>query len=114
MKIVDSDGHEIIRPVPGRLTYHSIDLTRNVSEDMNLSQWRGMVEDGEMTSARRTMVLSYCDAEGATLAQWQLVNTWPTMVMVNPYPVEGTFEATTTGGAVEVLTLTCEDIQRLQ
>lgn len=60
------------------------------------------------------MTLSLYDQKGEILAQWQLLNAWPTRVMVNPYPVQSTLEVTNPEDVVEVLTLTCEGIQRLQ
>ncbi len=114
MKVVDKTGHEIIRILPGRMRYGPIELTRGTSGNMELSQWRTLVELGSVDSARKTLTLSLCDPDGVVIAKWQLLNAWPSKLKINPYPAEGTIELTSPEGAVEALTLVCEGIVRLE
>lgn len=83
-RIVDEQGHEIIRKIPGRTTYSDIVLTRGLTNNKLLWDWRQMVVNGNVSDSRQNGILTAFADDGTVIAQWHIENVWPrSIVMVN-------------------------------
>ena len=47
-KVIDDKGVEHIQMIPGRLKWDQIKLKRGITDNMDIWDWRKMVEDGKM------------------------------------------------------------------
>lgn len=77
-KIVGKGGDkEAIRKIPGRLKWGDITLKRGVTSNMDIWQWRKMIEDGKINEARINGSIMMYDNSGVLVAQWDVVAAWP-------------------------------------
>ena len=51
-KVVNEAGVEVVMKVPGRLKWENIVLKRGITSDMQIWEWRKMVENGDVAGAR--------------------------------------------------------------
>jgi len=51
-KVVNEKGQEIVQKIPGRLKYQDVTLKRGVTADMQIWDWRAVVEKGDMKGSR--------------------------------------------------------------
>ncbi len=59
-------------------TYGELTLQRGTAEDSTeLFEWRRMVEQGDVDSARRSIAVILLDEEGEPGARWEFRNAWP-------------------------------------
>jgi len=79
-KVVDNNGHEVIRKIPGRLKWGDVTLKRGITSDMEVWTWRDKVVQGTMKDARRNCSITMLDRTYSPVAQWDFVNAWPTKV----------------------------------
>lgn len=80
-KVVDPNTHQdIIQKVPGRLKWGDITLKRGITKDMDIWDWRGEVEEGDMNAARKNGSITMYNLKGAEAARWNFVNGWPQKV----------------------------------
>ena len=75
-KIVVGD-QEIIQKLPGPLEYYNLILRRGLTSNMDAYDWRKLVEDGDINSARVNAVLTMLDQESSPVASWNLIDCWP-------------------------------------
>ena len=107
MKVIGENNEEIIRKLPGRLKYLDITTERGLTPNTDLADWRKLVEDGLVESARATMTVTAFDQTGATVAVWVGSNCWPLRIEnVVPDPISSL--------PVEKLTIVCEGLERTQ
>lgn len=104
VKIVDGTS-EAVRKLPGRLNYNMVTLKRGISSNMDLWDWRGMVEDGRIDDARANCVIIVYDATMTPIAQWNLDNVWPSQI---------TQKISDDGGLIEEVTIEYEGEVRVQ
>ena len=80
-KIVNPDtGETIVQKIPGRLTWTNITLSRGVTTNVDVWEWRQMVVDGKVDDARTNCsVIAYSQA-AEEIARWNLENAWPSKV----------------------------------
>jgi phage tail-like protein len=71
------DGKLILKHIPGRMKYSDITLKRGITDNMDMWQWRKMVEDGQVVQARLNGTIMMYDQNGEVTARWNLVNAWP-------------------------------------
>lgn len=76
-KIVGPSGQEIVRKIPGRLKWDKISLKRGITANMDFWDWRKMVEDGDVSGARRDGSIIMYDQEGSEVARWNFERGWP-------------------------------------
>ena len=76
-RVVDEKGHEIIRKIPGRLTWTNVVLRRGITKDMQVWQWRKLVEEGKMAEARANVSIIMLDRNYEEVARWDFANAWP-------------------------------------
>ena len=103
---VVKEGKEIVLKVPGRLKWENIVLKRGITSNMDVWDWRKLVEDGDVKSARKNGTITMYDQTLKAVAQWEFLNAWPTKV-TGP-----AVKSDSTELGVEELTLAHEFIRR--
>jgi phage tail-like protein len=79
-KVVNEKGVQVILKVPGRLKWGDITLKRGVTSDMQLWEWRKMVEDGDVKGARKNGSITMFDQTLTPKAKWDFKNAWPSKI----------------------------------
>ncbi len=79
-KVVDKQGHEIIRKIPGRLKYTDVTLKRGITSDMKIWEWRDMAVTGKIKGARKNCTITMLSREYKPVAIWHFANAWPSKV----------------------------------
>lgn len=79
-KVVDENGHEIVQMLPGRLKWSPVTLKRGITADLSFWDWRQMVVDGDMESARSNCSIIMFDRNYTPLVRWDFVNAWPSKI----------------------------------
>lgn len=106
-KVVNEKGVEVVLKIPGRLKWNDITLKRGVTSDMQIWEWRKMVEDGKVTSARADGSVTMMDQELNPKARWEFKNAWPSKVSGPQAKSDGNEIA------IEELTIVTEYIERV-
>ena len=101
------DGHEVIRKIPGRLTWGDIELGRGVTSNMDLWGWRKQVTDGDVVGARTNGSIIMYDQEGGEVVRFNFENGWPSNLS------SGDLGAETEDVVIETLTIVHEYIERV-
>jgi phage tail-like protein len=70
-------GEQVIKKVPGRLKWNNITLKRGITDSMDMWKWRKLVEEGEMTEARKNGTVTMFNQKGDPIAKWDFFNAWP-------------------------------------
>jgi len=79
-KVVDKQGNSITRKIPGRLKWSDITLKRGITKNLAFYDWRKMVEDGMVDSARSNGTIQMMDQAGGVIAEWTFDMGWPSKV----------------------------------
>ena len=79
-KVVTNDGHEVIQKIPGRLKWQDVDQKRGITDNLQVWEWRQLVEEGKMKDARMNCSIIMMDRNYADAARWDFVNAWPSKV----------------------------------
>jgi phage tail-like protein len=79
-KVVDKQGHEIVRKIPGRLKWTDVTLKRGITSDLDIWKWRDEVLKGDMKTARMNCSITMMDRNYSPVATWHLTNAWPSKV----------------------------------
>lgn len=107
-KVVNKEGIQIVLKVPGRLKWGDITLKRGLTSNLEIWNWRKLVEDGQVSKARKNGSIVMYDQTLKPIAQWDFKNAWPSKVS-GPAPKSDSNELT-----VEELTLVHEYITRIK
>ena len=91
------------RKLPGLNTLSDITLSRGVTNDAKLWEWRAKAMNG--TVERHNISITMLDDTGGARVRWNLFDCWP-KTWTGP-----SFNATADDIAVEQLTLACERIE---
>lgn len=75
-----SQDRSVILKTPGRLKWNDIVLKRGITSNMDLWEWRKMMEDGKSQEARKDGAIVVYDQELAEVARWDFVNAWPSKI----------------------------------
>ena len=105
-KIVGPGGQEIILKLPGATRYLDILAERGITSSLALSDWRHLVETGDVESARQDIALVLINQEYEPVARWEGTDCWPSAID-NLLPDD-------TGLPVEVLEIACDTVARVQ
>jgi phage tail-like protein len=73
-------GEYVIKKVPGRMSWENITLKRGITDDMDMWEWRKLVEDGEVEQARKNGSIVMFDQAGREMARWDFVEAWPSKI----------------------------------
>jgi phage tail-like protein len=79
-KVVDKQGHEIIRKIPGRLKFTDITLKRGITSDLKIWEWRDQLVKGTVKDARKNCTITMLSRDYQAVAVWHFVNAWPSKV----------------------------------
>jgi len=79
-KVVDKQGHEMIRKIPGRLKFTDVSLKRGITSDMKIWEWRDMAVQGKVKNARKNCTITMLSREYKPVAIWHFANAWPSKV----------------------------------
>ncbi len=79
-KVVNEKGVQIVLKVPGRLKWGDITLKRGLTSDMELWEWRKMIEDGDVKGARKNGTITMFDQTLTPKAKWDFKNAWPSKI----------------------------------
>jgi len=105
-KVVNEKGVQVVLKIPGRLKWGDITLKRGLTSNLEIWKWREMVENGEVTKARKNGSIIMFDQSLKPVAQWDFKNAWPVKVS-GPAPKSDSNEL-----QVEELTIAHEYIKR--
>jgi phage tail-like protein len=105
-KVVDGTGHESIQKIPGRLKWTDISLKRGITDNLQIWDWRQMVVDGSLKSARKNATITMYDRDYKPAAKWDLINAWPSKV-TGP-----SFKSDSNEYGIEEVTLVHEGMKR--
>ena len=71
------NGITVIRKLPGQLTWGPLSLTRGVTSDMALWEWRKAVIDGDTAGMRRNCSLIMFNHSGEEMVRYNFEQAWP-------------------------------------
>ena len=69
-KVVNEKGVEVVLKIPGRLKWENVVLKRGITSNMDIWTWRKMVEDGDVTGARKNGSVVMYDQTLTEVARW--------------------------------------------
>jgi phage tail-like protein len=105
-KVVNEKGIQVVLKVPGRLKWGDVTLKRGLTSNMEIWEWRKMVEDGNVKAARKNGTITMFDQMLKPVAKWDFKNAWPSKV-TGPAP-----KADGNDISIEELTIVHEYITR--
>ena len=79
-KTVTDTGQEVVLKVPGRLKFGDVTLKRGITDNLQIWEWRQLVEEGKMSDARKNCSIIMFDRNYTPAARWDFVNAWPSTV----------------------------------
>jgi phage tail-like protein len=106
-KASGQNGEFVIKKVPGRLKWNNIVLSRGITDSMDMWQWRKLIEQGNVNSARKNGTITMYNTQGAVVAKWNFINAWPSRI-TGPSANAGE-----NGVAIEELEITHEGYERV-
>ncbi len=74
---VDASGKSVIQKIPGDLTWDDLTLTRGITDDSALWDWRQKVIDGDVVGARANGSVIMYNQAGEEVARFNFTNGWP-------------------------------------
>ena len=98
-----TDKNLSVRKLPGLVTHSAITLSRGITNDAKLWEWRAKAMAGKVE--RQDISITLLDDTGNPKITWNLFECWPT-TWTGP-----SFDATTDEIAIEQLTIACERIE---
>ncbi len=93
--------------LPSGSRLRNIQLMRPRSSDPHMWAWHQQVQQGQMSSARKNGSITVYNAAGTPVAKYHLEAAWPSKLEIRGDP------AGASGVLYEVVTLTCDHIQRV-
>lgn len=79
-KIMGPDNNGIIRKVPGLLKWNDVTLKRGITANMDMYEWRKLVETGRIDEARCSVTITMVDQSFNPVAEWTLEKAWPSKI----------------------------------
>lgn len=67
-----------VRKVPGLVKYGNLILKWGTTDSLELYEWRKMVENGELTTARKNIAIIVLNELGEPSARWEFREAWAT------------------------------------
>jgi phage tail-like protein len=109
-KAAAEHGRYVMKKIPGRMKWNNITLKRGITDSMDMWTWRGLVEQGKVTEARRNCSILMYDQSNTKepCARWDFDNAWPSK-LTGP-----SANATNNEAAIEELEITHEGYRRVQ
>lgn len=107
-KVMGPKGQQIVMQVPGRLKWEQIVLKRGITSNMDIWDWRRLVEDGDVEESRRNGSIVMYDQMGTEVARWNFERAFPAKV-TGPQP-----KADSGDIGIEEMTIVHEYIKRVK
>lgn len=107
-KASSAKGELVIKKVPGRLKWNNITLKRGITDAMDMWKWRKLVEEGNMSEARKSGSILMYNQKNEAIAQWDFLQAWPSK-LTGPTANAGNNEV-----AIEELEITHEGYERVK
>ena len=104
--VVNEKGVEVVLKLPGRLKWGDVTLKRGITSSLDLWEWRQMVEEGNVTGARKDGSIVMFNQELTEVARWNFNQAWPSKI-TGPAPKSDGNEI-----VVEEITIVHEYIKR--
>jgi phage tail-like protein len=79
-KVVNKQGQQVIKKVPGSPRWLDITLKRGLSPNMSVWQWRQQVVTGDINATRKNFSIVLLNQKGGQVARWNFSNGWPSKV----------------------------------
>lgn len=92
----------------GLVAFTNLILKWGLTASMDLYNWRKLVEQGKVTSARRNMSVALLDEEANEVARWNFSNAWPSKYKAPDLNGMGS------SIAIEILEIVFESMQRVK
>ena len=104
---VDASGRSVVHKIPGDPVWDDITLSRGITDDKALWDWRQKVLDGDVGGARANGSVIMYNQSGEEVARFNFTNGWPSSWKG---PDLGADDQTI---AVEEITITHEGLERV-
>ncbi len=75
-KVVDNNGNELVRKIPGRLKWQDVTLKRPITSEMDLWDWQTEVDEGTIDGARINGSIVMFDQTHTEVARWNFDRGW--------------------------------------
>jgi phage tail-like protein len=92
----------------GLVSFTNLILKWGLTSSMELYNWRKLVEQGKVSSARRNMSVIVLDEEAIEAARWNFTNAWPSKYKAPD------LNAMSSDIAVEMIEIVFETMQRVK
>lgn len=102
--ITSNKGAYAVQNIPGKFATEKMVIKRNATNDMGFYNWRKLVEDGNITAARKNVTVTLYDSSGIQKAVWNLTNAWPCSISYEFADM----------AVIETIAITYEKMQRVQ
>jgi phage tail-like protein len=79
-KVVDDQGQDLIKKIPGRMKWTDVTLKRGVTSSMEIYDWRQKVIDGKVDDARTNCSIHLLSRDYQDIAAWHFEDAWPSKV----------------------------------
>ncbi len=106
-KVINEAGVEVVMKIPGRLKWENIVLKRGITSDMQIWEWRKLVENGDVAGARCDGSVVMYDQTLTEVARWNFQQAWPVKVTGPSVKADGNEIG------IEELTIAHEYIERV-
>ena len=73
----DAQGRSVLQKIPGGTTYDDLTLSRGITDDKALWDWRQKVLDGDVEGARANGSVIMYSQDGKEVARFNFTNGWP-------------------------------------
>jgi len=71
------NGEQVVKYQPGLLKWNAVTLEQGITADTKFWDWRRMVEEGNMTEARKNGAFVMHNTKGEPVARWEFEAAWP-------------------------------------
>jgi len=78
--VVNEKGVEVVLKLPGRLKWGDVTLKRGITSNLDLWEWRQMVEEGNVAGARKDGSIVMFNQELTEVARWNFAQAWPSKI----------------------------------
>ncbi len=96
------------RKLAGLAKHSNLVLKWGITTSMDLYNWRKMVEQGKVASARKNIAVTLIDEEGNDAARWEFGNAWPNKYKAPDMNAKGNEVA------IESIEIVFESMQRVK
>lgn len=88
-KVVDKQGHEVVRKIPGRLKHQDVTLKRGITSDLQIWEWRDQMVKGKVGDGRKNITITMLSRDYQPVAIWHFANAWPSKVTGPSFKSDG-------------------------